>query len=522
MNKKPSIRFLLFITTSLIASVTFADERAEHVDKLVKQVLTEFEIPGVALGVAHKGETLLLKGYGVTNIQTNAAVDSNTIFKIASNSKAFTSAAMAILVDRKKLSWQDKVVDYLPDFQLYDSEVTQQFNMIDLLTHRSGLRIGAGDLMLWPEPTNFTRQDIVKNLRYLKPVSEFRNEYAYDNLLYIVAGEVVSKVSGQSFEKFVEENIFSKLKMTRCFSGGVPLSFDDNRVAPHANIGGELQILNKNVINDKTSIMAAAGGIKCSAKDLISWTNRLLADHASNEQSEDQLISKRQMDELWRPQTKLTLSKAMRVYDKATSHDYALGWRISDYFGHRRVAHTGMLGGSMSQIVLFPELELSFVILTNQQSSVGRNALMRELLTIYVPVKNGERKSVDWLKHYSNKNSSSVTSLKRKISSLKEIEISDSKGRLGNYFDSWFGKVSLKTESHRILFQSEMSPRMRGKVYQHKDGRWWVKWDDRSFDADAWLNFRINKSSKLVMTMKAISKSTDFSFDFEDLNLIKK
>jgi CubicO group peptidase (beta-lactamase class C family) len=164
--------------------------------------------------VVKDDQVVHMKGYGVSSIATGKKTDENTLFAIASNSKAFTSAALGILVDEGKLKWDTKVIDIIPEFRLYNAYVTEDFNIKDLLSHRSGMGLGAGDLMLWPDSSSFTKEEIIHNLRYLKQTSSFRTKYDYDNLLYLVAGEVVDRVSGQSWEEFIEERIMKPLGMT--------------------------------------------------------------------------------------------------------------------------------------------------------------------------------------------------------------------------------------------------------------------------------------------------------------------
>jgi CubicO group peptidase (beta-lactamase class C family) len=525
-----AVKFLLLL---ILLSIDYQQAKStnlndQQIKRIAEAAIKEFQIPGVAIAVVKNHQVVHSQGYGSISIDSEQLVDEHTLFKIASNSKAFTSASLALLVQQGKLSWHDKVVTYLPNFKMYDEEVTKQFNIIDLLTHRSGLRIGAGDLMLWPEPTKFTRQNVVNNLRYLKPVSEFRKKYAYDNLLYIVAGEVMAAVSGMSWEDFVAQHIFKPLKMNRCFAGGVAKQHNHNSVAPHAIVNGRLTILEKNRINNQTSIMAAAGGIKCSVNDLSQWVSMLLADDSSSS-----LISQAQKRELWKPRTKLKLSNRMKEEDGSTYHSYGLGWRISDYHGVTRVSHTGMLGGSMSKIVLLPELNLGFVVLTNQQSSAGRRAIMRSLFDLYVDRSSAVK--TDWIEKYSNSQSkSSSKSSKNNSSSLaknkqpkKQVQLSvienssdkSLRERLGNYSDPWFGKVGLELNGNRISFTSDRSPRLTGDVFWYNKKRWWVRWHDRSFKADAWIDFKLGSTGQVIkMTMKPISSKTDFSFDFEDLN----
>ncbi len=526
--------FYILLLSGLSLSVVFASQPdsvnskwlSNSIDQLVHKTMKAYSVPGVAIGVIQQGKIIHLQGYGVVSIKNQQRVNANTLFKIASNSKAFTAAALALLVDEGKLHWRDKVVSYLPDFKMYDHWVTQQFNIRDLLTHRSGLRIGAGDLMLWPEPTLFSREDVVHNLRFLKPVSSFRDAYAYDNLLYIVAGEVVHSISGMEWENFIEQKIFKPLNMQRCFSGGVDGQKVNNLASPHAVINGQLTLLAKNEINNSTSLMAPAGGIKCSAGDLLKWISFFLDD---NHQKPSILISKKQKNILWQPVTRLPLSDEMKKLDKTHFRGYALGWRVSDYYGHWRISHTGFLAGMMSQIIMLPDSKTGIVILTNQQSSKARNSIARGIL---------ERVSglpqTDWIDYYQQKEKPLKKEPQSRVTKADKIfhpqqfhpqqqpllDNAEENQLLGLYRDPWFGDILLTRKKNSVIFRSKKSPRMVGKVYFHKKNHWWVKWDDRSFEADAWLVFTKTDKS-ITLTMKAISSNTDFSFDFRDLNFTK-
>ncbi|MFM7784130.1 MAG: serine hydrolase domain-containing protein, partial [Gammaproteobacteria bacterium] len=169
-----------------------------QIDRLVERTMAAYPIPGIAVGVVAGGELVYAKGFGVRARSGAERVDADTLFGIGSNTKAFTAAALALLVDEGKLTWDDRVIDHLPDFRMWDPWVTREFTIRDLLTHRSGLNMGAGDLMFVPK-TDFTRAEIIRALRHLKPVSSFRSEFAYDNLLYAVAGEIVPAVNGKSW-----------------------------------------------------------------------------------------------------------------------------------------------------------------------------------------------------------------------------------------------------------------------------------------------------------------------------------
>jgi len=503
---------------------TIASNQSDKIDQLVLNAMENFKVPGVAIGIIKDGKITHLKGYGQANIQTKDQVSQDTIFKIASNSKAFTTAALALLVDEGKLRWSDKVTKYLPEFKMKDPWVTKEFNIRDLLTHRSGLGVGAGDLMLWPEPTKFTRKDVIKNLRYLDSVGSFRDEYAYDNLLYIVAGELVAKISGESWERFVETRIFNKLGMNQCFAGGVDTKKHKNLAAPHVMISGSLVLLEVNKINDRINLMAAAGGIKCSAKDLLKWVGMQL--NLGVMATGNVLISEKQIKALWKPVTTLPISYSMKVFDKTSYRSYALGWRVSNYHSEHRVSHTGTLGGFMSQIIMLPERNLGIVILTNQQSSSARNSLARGLMNIELNQfsDRSQKLTKNWVNYYveANKGRKEKNSNKNAQSNILERIIpSNQNNLLGDYNDPWFGEISLKDDGQKTVFSSKMSPRMTGDVFYHNKNKWWVKWHDRSFEADAWMIFSKNKTGKVKMKMRAILPDADFSFDFQDLNFTK-
>ncbi|HMJ46931.1 MAG TPA: serine hydrolase domain-containing protein [Ferruginibacter sp.] len=185
---------ILFLLISIQPFFLFSQViTSAQVDSVASLALKTFDVPGIAVAIVKDGKVIHSKGYGVRSLSSNQKVDENTLFGIASNSKAFTTAALGMLVDEKKIKWDDKVIDYIPEFRMYNPYVTEEFTIRDLLTHRSGLGLGAGDLMFFPDSSDFTLKDIIYNLRFLKSVSGFRTKFDYDNNLYVVAGEVIAR-----------------------------------------------------------------------------------------------------------------------------------------------------------------------------------------------------------------------------------------------------------------------------------------------------------------------------------------
>ena len=262
---------LLFFTLSLFfTNYLFGQITSKEVDSLVRKAMKEFNVAGVAVAIVKDGKIIHEKGYGVKSIDTKLSVDEHTNFQIASNSKAFTTAALSILVDEGKISWKDKVKKHIPEFKMYNDYVTENFMIEDLLCHRSGLSLGAGDLMTFPDGADFTIKDVLTNFQYFKPISPFRSKYDYDNQLYIVAGELIARVSGLTWEKFVQTRIMEPLQMNNSFSSFGAIVDKTNVATPHiADNSQDGKINTIPLFNDQ--MVGSAGGILSNVEDMSKW-----------------------------------------------------------------------------------------------------------------------------------------------------------------------------------------------------------------------------------------------------------
>ena len=267
MKRYPALLALLFVFVQFAAAQTIED-KVREIDEYAQTVLKTHAGPGMAIAVVKDDKVVLAKGYGTRELGKDLPVDENTLFAIASNSKAFTTAALAILVDEKKVNWEDKVSKYLPEFQMYDPWVTSELTVRDLVTHRSGLDTFSGDL-LWYD-TTYKTDDLLQRVRYLKPVSSFRTRYGYQNLMFVAAGKVVEKASGKSWCSFLRERIFDPLGMTntRCGFG----DFGSNAALPHNESGGKLRAL----WHENMDAGFGAVGIWSSVADLSKWVRTQL------------------------------------------------------------------------------------------------------------------------------------------------------------------------------------------------------------------------------------------------------
>lgn len=484
-------------------------------DNLVNRTLTAFNVPGIAVAIVKDGKVVLAKGYGVKSILTNEKTDANTLYAIASNSKAFTSAALAILIDEGKLKWDDKVITYLPNFKMYNDYVTNEFTIRDLLTHRSGLGLGAGDLMIWPDGSNFTAQDIIGNLQYLKPVSGFRTKFDYDNLLYMVAGEVVHKVSGMSWCDFVESRIMKPLEMKNSAASFVRLKDTSNVIVPHVPINGKLKV----IARSKGQVMDPAGGIYSNVNEMSKWVIMQLNNGKYGIENK-QLFSEKEHNEMWTPQT-IIPARTRPPYNVHFSA-YGLGWFLNDPKGYKQVSHTGGLEGIVTQVTLIPELNLGIIVLTNQQSGDAFSAITNTIKDSYLGIK-----SEDYVTLYRNlekadeeagdKSSDEVWALVAK-NKKENIKI-DFNNYVGTYKDIWFGEIVISEKKGKLFFASKRSPQLAGELFLHKDKNLVVKWNNAYFHADAHLFFEFDATGKATgIKMKPISESTDFSYDFQDLD----
>jgi CubicO group peptidase (beta-lactamase class C family) len=521
---KKSFR-ILFLTASLLAiiSVSLSAQfiSSREIDSTVSRAMKVFDVPGIAVAVVRDNKVILAKGYGLRSLNTMQKVDENTLFGIASNSKAFTTAALGILIDEKKLGWDDKVIDIIPEFRLCNPYVTEEFTVRDLLTHRSGLGLGAGDLMIWPGDNNFTKSDIIHNLRYLKQVSGFRTKWDYDNLLYIVAGEVVARVSGMSWEDFIEKRIMQALNMTQSAASYSRLKDKTNVIDPHAPVNGKLQVIARE--NNETA--NAAGGIYSNITDLSKWVIMQMNDGRFGEGLKKQLFSKNVHKDMWSPQTIMNFGDSGNYNTHFAS--YGLGWFLRDVRGFKEVSHTGGLAGIVTSVTLIPEMKLGIIVLTNQQSGSAFRSITATIEDSFLGLKGIDRIRQYQLieERYLAEEKSILDAVHADIESRLKNPSSHAPDSLytGTYSDKWFGDVLISIKNGCLWFDSKRSAGLSGKLLPYRGNTFIVQWTDRSLDADAYLLFSLDNIGKASgIKMQAISPLTDFSYDFQDLDLVRK
>jgi CubicO group peptidase (beta-lactamase class C family) len=503
-------------------------EPARPFDAAFDEVMARYRLPGLAVGIVVGDEIVYVRTAGETIAGSGQPITPDTIFKIASNGKAMTTGLLARLVDAGKLRWDDPVIRHLPGFRMHDPWVTREMQVRDLLIHNSGLPAGAGDLMLWPEPNQFTRADIIAALAHLVPASSFRSSYDYDNLLYIVAGEVAAAAAGTSYEDLLRQELFVPLAMHRCRAGEWRRDEVGNVAQPHMRRGDTNAAIRLDDEVIPTSTAAAAGGIRCSLHDMLKWVRMWLHPDLTPAPGAPAWLTRAQRDALWTPHMPLPLSARQRRWDNGHFHAYGYGWRLSDVDGRLRVAHTGTLTGMYSAVVLLPEKRAGFVILVNGDGGEARNVLSQVLVKHFTAP--GEALSVstyaDELARERERRFAASTSPPGSPAPTappprEPVSPADMQAWLGTYRDPWFGEVSICKRDTGVEFAAAKSPRLTGRIL--RVGReLLVDWHDESVDAEPWLLFGASsRTEPVTLRLAKVDPDADFSYDFEDLSFTR-
>jgi CubicO group peptidase (beta-lactamase class C family) len=515
------MRFRSFNKAALLAATLVAVSFAQtapppDLDAWVARSMKTFEVPGISIAIVKDGKVVLAKGYGVRKLGEAALVDEHTDFGIASNSKAFTAAALAMLVDEGRISWDDPVQKALPSFQMYDPYVTREMRIRDLLCHRSGLGLGGGDLLFWPD-TDVTRDQVVAALRFIRPQTSMRTRYAYNNLMFVVAGQVVAAVSGKSWDDFVRERIFAPLGMNDTRISMTSFKPGDNFATPHSR-GWRLEGELRPIKGTQDVTWAAAAGIKSNAADMAKWIEMQL-NHGLLDNGK-RLFSEAAQREMWSPQIAIPVREASGPLAATTPnfHGYGLGWDLRDYRGHKVVSHGGALTGMVSSVTMIPDLKLGIVILTNQEETGAYSAILYHILDHYLGAP-----AADWIEAY---HSSAMEQRARANAAEKKFEQSraaDSKPALalekyaGEYTDAWYGKATLRLENGKLTMAMSRTPAMVGDLEHFQYDTFKVIWRDNTIP-DAFVTFNIDYRGNISeMTMRPVSSLADFSFDYQDL-----
>lgn len=512
------VRLRLLLASACLAAPNAAQARAlpTDLDAKIAASMRAFAVPGLCVAIVRDGEVALAKGYGVRVLGDEVAVDARTRFGIASNTKVFTALALGLLVEQGDLEWDAPVQRYLPSFHLSDPYVARELTVRDLLVHRSGLGLGAGDLLWWPGST-YDRKEIVRRLRHVPLATSFRSAYAYDNVLYLVAGELIEAVSGKTWEVFVEERILVPVGMAHSSVRHSDAGGRGNVAGTHAEVDGKVVAVPP-MTSDNTN---PAGGIMAGAEDMAKWLQVLLRRGRLTD--DGRLFSERTYRELTTLVTPIPIRDPDPVLGNLRPNfsGYALGLGVRDYRGKKVLTHTGGLPGYVSRVLLLPELDLGIAVLTNQESMHAIDAIVYHVVDQQLGASDR-----DWLALQQQARADADQRLERAITRAASARAADAPPSLaleryaGTYRDAWCGDIVIAKEGDGLSIRFPHSPPLQGRLEPWQHDTFVARWTDRALRADAFVTFMLTPDGGIdQVKMRPTSPAVDFSFDFQHLSL---
>ena len=508
-----------FLPLSCITALATAQTPPPDFDTYVRRIMQTFTVPGLSVAIVKDGKVVLAKGYGVRRMGDGTLVDARTRFGIASNTKLFTATALALLVEEGKIKWDKPVIQYLPGFAMSDPYVTRELTVRDLLVHRSGLGLGAGDLLWWP-PSTYNRKEITRRIRYIPLATSFRSAYAYDNVLYLVAGELIEAVSGQTWEDFVRSRILRRVGMGDSdvrHSGSMERG---NVAGTHAEVNDTVRPVAP-FTSDNTN---PAGGIMAGAADMAKWMMVQLDSGRVADGS--RLFSASSAKELWREVTPTPIGSGpagvpQLAHLRAVMAGYALGLGVRDYRGYILRQHTGGLPGYLSKVAMIPDLRLGVAVLTNQESGAAFDAIAYRVLDHFIGARAPDYPVL--FQEMVERNRQKLREAERKAASTRDSAAGPSlplARYAGTYRDPWYGDVKVSEERGGLAIRFTRTPSLVGDLLHWQHDTFLARWRDRELRADAYATFWLNPDGTVnQLRLVPASESVDFSFDFQDLVL---
>ncbi|MFY0686730.1 MAG: serine hydrolase [Cyclobacteriaceae bacterium] len=467
-------RLICYITIGLLF-FSSQSQNLKKLDQYIEKARVDWDVPGMAVAIVKDGEIVHAKGYGIKETGADEKVDENTLFAIASNTKAFVSSSLANLVAEGSLSWDDKVIEHLPYFELYDHYATQEATVRDLLCHRLGLGTFSGDV-IWYK-SNQSAEEVIKRIKYVPQAYGFRNGYGYSNLMFITAGEVIKVASGKSWSDYVKDSFFKPLGMTRTITSTNDLESVGNTASPHKYIDGQQTPISWTNWDN----MGAAGGIISSVKDMSQW---MIMNLNNGLWQNDTLLDPIQQNILWTPHNNYVISESGKKWLPSRNFSaYGLGWGLYDYYGRKVVNHSGGYDGMYSRVVLVPSENLGIVILTNAMENIS-SPLAYQIMDAYLG-----KSGTDWSEKYlKNRNREAMNEMAQRRISKRREGTSPSLSPMhyrGNYYDPMYGNISINFSKDKLYLRFEDAPELSASLSHWHDNTYEIKWDN----THAWFGF---------------------------------
>ncbi|WP_108870360.1 serine hydrolase [Aquimarina aquimarini] len=500
MKKLLPLLFIFLIYTTGIIAQSKPTVDLKKLDEYYAKMVKDWDIPSATIGVVKDGKLVFSGSYGSLEQGKEGKPDKNTLYAIASNSKAFTATIIGMLVQEGKLNWDDKVKKHLPYFALYDPWVSNEVTIRDILSHRVGLGTFSGDV-IWYK-SNLTSEEIIKRVKHLPKKHDFRAGFGYSNVMYITAGEIIKKVTGKSWGQNVQERILNPLGMNRTISSIKKLDEKKNYATPHAREN------NKNipVAWVDWEEIGALGGLISSVEDVSKW---MIFNLNHGRIGRDSLLTKESRNMIWTPHNNYTVDHTTKNDLNRHFNGYGLGWGLSDYHGRLSVAHTGGFDGMITAVTMIPDENLGVVVLTNGMKSPIRAA------TYYALDQFMGTSTIDWSAKLLDKANSSSKNDTR-ISERKEKRVLNTKPSVapiaitGTYISDIYGKIKISKVKEQLRMKFEHAPDLSATLQHWHYDVWEIKWDKKH----AWFNFgtvKFNTDNNLKV------KSMDFDVPNDDI-----
>lgn len=476
-------------------------------DASTNAAIREWNVPGLAVSVVKDGKVVFAKGYGVRKVGESAPVDEHTLFSIGSISKSFTAMALGMLVEEGKLSWDDPVRQYLPYFELYDPYATRELTIRDLLVHRSGLPEVCGGILWYG--SDYSREEVVKRLRYIKPVSSFRSTFAYQSVMYMAAGEVIRAVTGKSWDDFIHERIFTPLDMKESSSLFRELKGAKNLAMPHVRLDGKPVA----IAYRDSDALGPGGSIVSNVHDMGRYMQLLLGQGTIDGKK---LYGEAVARELFSPQMVVPLRPSSRPELKplnARFSAYGFGWFLRDYRGRKVVTHTGGMDGMAAIVILVPEENLGITVLSHQDGGIGSTTAY-QVLDAYL----GAPKT-DWSKLVLKFREEGEQKEKEAEAKLVASRVQGTKPSLelgryaGKYRDPMYGDLAITQENGKLVLSFSHSPSFTADLEHWQYDTFRLHWRDPMGFPKGFITFPLDAKGHIKGFEFDQPKLLDVNFD---------
>ncbi|MGH2553529.1 MAG: serine hydrolase [Chitinophagaceae bacterium] len=463
----------------------------DSLDNYVNKALAEWQIPGIGVCIVKDGKVVLMKGYGVKETGTKDKVDENTLFMIGSNSKAFTATSLAMLDADKKLSLDDKVQKWLPDFKLYDPWVAKEANIRDLLCHRLGFETFQGDFMFFD--SDLTTAEVREKMGKLKPLYSFRSKWGYTNSAFLTAGEIIPKAIGRTWAEFITDSIFRPLDMNSSLALSNDIKAASNKCAAHTVVMGEL----RRIPYGKIDNLAPAGSISCSVNDMSHW---MMMQLDNGKYSGKQIVPVSAIIQTRTPHS--ILGNGGTMFNKGHFALYGLGWFLEEYSGRKIVSHTGGVNGFVTSFTLIPEEKLGIIVFTNTDANSFYEALKWEIMDAYfgLPYRNYSKVYLGFQQGDEKEKANQYKIIRDSIAMNPKTELPLT-AYAGEYMHDVYGSMNIKMEEGNLIMRFEHHRGRYGTLEPLGGNRFFCTYNDPLYGMKK-LEFTVSGNEVKSLTVK--------------------